>query len=325
LLVRTNRRYDRERAELDRDLPTFDRETISHPVVVVPIQELDHKTIHALRYAKTTRSLAVHAVHFASDPDRDADLARRWKLLDGGIPLEIVTHRGDLPSALAWYVSALPPGVDVNVVVPGPARLRVGERLLHGRTGARIVRALHPFPNARTTLVRDHPVHDPASAPPGRRQLVPRPRHEAIVLVDRADRAALRAVRYALSLGATEVRAVHAAVDHRNQEELIRRWMELHVPVSLDVIECWDRNVARSLEGYVVEHMDPRTEITVVLPRRDYAQLRQRVLHDRTSRSIARALGRYEHVDLAVVPYHLGEPTRRRAPEPVRGPIGGLR
>src|ERR687887_311255 len=325
LLVRTNRRYDRERAELDRDLPTFDRETISHPVVVVPIQELDHKTIHALRYAKTTRSLAVHAVHFASDPDRDADLARRWKLLDGGIPLEIVTHRGDLPSALAWYVSALPPGVDVNVVVPGPARLRVGERLLHGRTGARIVRALHPFPNARTTLVRDHPVHDPASTPPGRRQLVPRPRHEAIVLVDRADRAALLAVRYALALGATEVRAVHAAVDHRNQEELIRRWMELHVPVSLDVIECWDRNVARSLEGYVVEHMDPRTEITVVLPRRDYAQLRQRVLHDRTSRSIARALGRYEHVDLAVVPYHLGEATRRRGPEPVRGPIGGLR
>src|SRR5919201_1619524 len=208
LLIRTNRRYDRERAELDRDLPTFDRETISHPVVVVPIQELDHKTVHALRYAKTTRSLAVHAV------------------------------------------------------VPGPAWLRVSERLLHGRTGARIVRALHPFPNARTTLVRDHPVDKPASAPPGRRQLVPRPRHEAIVLVDRADRAALRAVRYALSLGATDVRAVHAAVDHHNQEALIRRWMELHVPVSLDVIECWDRNVARSLEGYVVEQMDPRTEVT---------------------------------------------------------------
>jgi hypothetical protein len=69
--------------------------------------------------------------------------------------------------------------------------------------------------------------------------------------------------------------------------------------------------VARSLEGYVVEVMDDRTEVTVVLPRRDYAQLRQRILHDRTSRSIARALGRYEHVDLAVVPYHLGKPSRQ--------------
>ncbi len=35
-----------------------------------------------------------------------------------------------------------------------------------------------------------------------------------------------------------------------------------------------------------------------VMPRR-YAEWRQLVLHDRTSRKIAKALGRYEHVDLA--------------------------
>jgi hypothetical protein len=49
--------------------------------------------------------------------------------------------------------------------------------------------------------------------------------------------------------------------------------------------------------------MSHRYEVTVVMPRRDYATLRQRVLHDRTSRRIARAVGRYEHVDVAVVPY----------------------
>jgi hypothetical protein len=43
------------------------------------------------------------------------------------------------------------------------------------------------------------------------------------------------------------------------------------------------------------------------MPRRDYATLRERVLHDRTSRKIARALGRYEHVDLAVVPFYFGK------------------
>jgi hypothetical protein len=43
--------------------------------------------------------------------------------------------------------------------------------------------------------------------------------------------------------------------------------------------------------------------VTVVMPRRDYATRRQRILHDRTSRRIARAVGRYEHVDIAVVPY----------------------
>jgi len=105
---------------------------------------------------------------------------------------------------------------------------------------------------------------------------------------------------------------VHAAVDPEVQDVLISRWMELRVPISLDLVECWDRDVARSVERYVVDLMGPRTEVTVVLPRRDFARVTQRLLHDRTSRSIARALGRYEHVDVAVVPYFFG----RQAPSP---------
>jgi hypothetical protein len=41
------------------------------------------------------------------------------------------------------------------------------------------------------------------------------------------------------------------------------------------------------------------------MPRRDFPKLRQRLLHDRTSRKIARALGRYPHVDVATVPYFM--------------------
>ncbi len=44
-------------------------------------------------------------------------------------------------------------------------------------------------------------------------RLLPRASHRVVVLVDRPDRAAMQAVRYALSLGAEEVVAVHAAVD----------------------------------------------------------------------------------------------------------------
>jgi hypothetical protein len=127
-----------------------------------------------------------------------------------------------------------------------------------------------------------------------------------VVLVDRPDRAALRAVRYALSLGAEEVVAVHAAVDPELQDELIARWMGLRVPIALDLVECWDRDVARSVERYIVDLMGPGTEVTVVIPRRDLPHVRHRLMHDRPSRSIARALGRYEHVDIAVVPFFLG-------------------
>ncbi|HLB61587.1 MAG TPA: hypothetical protein VJN50_02445 [Actinomycetota bacterium] len=133
-----------------------------------------------------------------------------------------------------------------------------------------------------------------------------------MVLVEGTDRASLAAIRYAASLEFSEARAVHAADDPAAAEELGRTWMEHDFPFPLDVIECWDRNVSRATERYVVELATGGSEVTVVLPRRDYAQIRQRLLHDRTSRAIARALGRYPHVDLTVVPYFL----RRSAPRP---------
>jgi hypothetical protein len=143
-------------------------------------------------------------------------------------------------------------------------------------------------------------------------RLFPRPIHRVVVLIDRPDRAAMQAIRYALALGVEEVVAVHAAVDPDMQEELISTWMDLKVPVALDLVECWDRDVARSVERYVAELMAADTEVTVVLPRRDFARPTQRLLHDRTSRGIARALGRYDHIDIAVVPYFFA----RRGPGP---------
>jgi amino acid transporter len=324
LLVRMNHRYEREDHELNDDLEPISALEVRRPIVVVPIQQLDRKTTHAIQYARTVKASALHMVHFVPAPAPEPELGEAWRALGTGLELETVTHRGDPASALAWYVSALPPNAEVSVIVPGPARLGWWERVRNGRTGARIAKALLPYPNARTTLVRDHVDGHHSELTERHGSVLPRQSHEVVVLVDHVDRASLRALRYALSLGATEVRAVHAAVDQTRQEELIRRWMELRMPVPLDVIECWDRNVARSLEGYVVELIGGRTEVTVVLARRDYAQIRQRILHDRTSRGISKALGRYEHVDIAVVPYHLGKPGRRTAgrPSPAASTVG---
>jgi len=324
LLVRLNRQYEREREELDEDLPRFDASDIRRPIALVVVKDLDRKTVHALQYAKTLRTQGVQAVHFETEEGSADELERRWRGLGIGVPLKVVRNDGDVASCLAGFVGALPDDSEVNVIIPGPAHMGAFERLRRGRTGAHLARALLPYGRVSITLVRDHlgPAHDVTEASDGtiRLGVLPRASHRVVVLVDRPDRAALRAVWYALSLGATEVRAVHAAVDLENQEELIRRWMALGIPVELDVIECWDRNVARSLERYVVELMGKRQEITVVMPRRDYARLRQRVLHDRTSRKIARSLGRYDHVDVAVVPYYFGRRRHRtgRPPDEAR-------
>lgn len=320
LLVRMNHTYEREHEELDEDLPRFGADGAGHPTAVVVVDDLDRKTIHALQYAKTLRAREVQAVHFVKGREDPKALRRRWSELRIDVPLKVVAADGDRASCLAGFVGALPESAGVNVIIPGPARTRAIDRLRRGRLGAQMARALLPVRNASVTLVRDHPGPGHVATDPDGRGLrlrvVPRSRHEVVVPVDLPDRASIRAVRYAMSLGATEVRAVHAAADPDREEALIAAWMNLRLPVTLDVVECWDRNVARSVETYVSELVDHDSEVTVVMPRRDYATLRQRLLHDRTSRKIATALGRYEHVDIAVVPYYFGKRRRAHATEP---------
>ncbi|HET8526704.1 MAG TPA: APC family permease, partial [Actinomycetota bacterium] len=312
LLVRMNHLYEREHAELDLNLHPFEREALARPIAVILVEELDRKTIHALQYAKTIRPSATYALHVEEDPASTEELRRRWAELGIGVPLLVRRRRGDAAKAIAAYAADLAAEADVTVIVPAPARMGRLERLRRGRTGARLARLLASHPRVRVTLVRDHP-HE--GSPDGGFTMLPRAAHRAVVLVDRPDRAALEAVRYALSLGAEEVTAVHAAVDPEMQDDLVARWMGLRFPIALDLVECWDRDVARSVERYVVDLMGPRTEVTVVLARRDFARVRQRLLHDRTSRSIARALSRYEHVDVAVVPFYFGDTGPSPTPE----------
>jgi hypothetical protein len=318
VLVRLNRQYEREHEMLDVGLPPFDRGSVGRPAALVLVEDLDRKTIHALQYAKTIRSSSTTAVHVALDGEDARQLQHRWADLGAGIPLQILPSDGDPMSAIARRAARLAVEDNVTLIVPGPARVGHLDRIRRGRTGARLTRMLAPNPRVRVTLVRDHPHTDVDSMP---MRPLPRATHRVVVLVDRPDRAALQAVSYSLSLGPTSVAAVHAAVEPELQDELIRRWMDLRIPVPLDLVECWDRDVARSVERYVVDLMDPRTEVTVVVPRRDYARPSQRLLHDRTSRSIAKALGRYEHVDIAVVPYFLGRPSTLDRGAPDEAPL----
>jgi hypothetical protein len=311
ILVRMNHHYNREHAELEEGLEAFDHHAAGRSTSVLLVDDLDRKTMHALQYAQTIRSGTTTAVHVEGDPIDDERLIAAWGRLGIEVPLRILPNDGDASTVIASYAGGLPGDGDVTVIVPGPSRMGRFERLRRGRTGARLTRDLAPNPRVRVTLVRDHPEPRPGSDRDGVR-LFPRPIHRVVVLIDRPDRAAMQAIRYALALGVEEVVAVHAAVDPDMQQELISTWMDLKVPVALDLVECWDRDVARSVERYVAELMAADTEVTVVLPRRDFARPTQRLLHDRTSRGIARALGRYDHVDVAVVPYFFA----RRGPGP---------
>ena len=321
MLVRMNHQYEHEKEQLEEHLETFqdtygDLE-LRRPTVLLMVEDVNSPTIHALQYAKTLRA-DITAVHLEDDPMTTLLLEAAWSQVGlTDIPLRTLRGSGDDGLRLAGFVGSLPSDRDVTVLVPVSYEVSKLERFSERREGTKLTRALLPYSNVRVTLVRDHPdgVHPLTYGPDGRPvvKLALRGSHTAVVLVDKLDVAVLRAVRYAMQLGATEVRAVHAAVDPDRAMALGDRWMAYGIPVPLDIVECWDRNIPRTLEQEVLELARPGTEVTVVMPRRDFPRLIQRLLHDRTSRQITSTLGQYPHVDVAAVPYYFVKRTKTAA------------
>jgi amino acid transporter len=131
-------------------------------------------------------------------------------------------------------------------------------------------------------------------------------RHTVIVLVDRLDLAVLRALRYAGSIRPTEVRAVHIMLDDKVAEQLQRDWItrKLGDRVPLQIVECPDRRLVRSAAELALDTViQDRSEVTVLLPRRTFRRISQRLLHDRTADRIAEAVGRIPHVSATIVPF----------------------
>jgi amino acid transporter len=124
------------------------------------------------------------------------------------------------------------------------------------------------------------------------------------VLVDSFDLATIAALRYARSLRPTTLRAVHFVIDNQQAEQLREEWSRTDRGVVLDFINCSDRRVARcAAELASSEACQPGTHVTVVLPRRSYAPLLGRLLHDRTADRIAGMVSRIPNVTATIVPF----------------------
>jgi len=132
-------------------------------------------------------------------------------------------------------------------------------------------------------------------------------RHVVVVLVDRLDMATARALQYARTLAPDDIRAVHFDIDTKAARELEQEWSRLGPRLPLDIIECPDRRLGRAAIELVADAtLDGDTECTVLLPRRSYARVWQRFLHDRTADKIAAVLGQVPHVSATIVPFAVG-------------------
>jgi amino acid transporter len=153
-------------------------------------------------------------------------------------------------------------------------------------------------------------------------------RHVVLVFIDRLDLAAARAIQYARTLTPDELRAVHFVLDPDRAEDLAERWRRLGLTrVPLELRECSDRLLDRAAIAVTAEALaDGKTEVSVLVPDRQYKGWLNRVLHDRTANSIVEQVSRMPHANVTRVPYHLGTPASwdDLAPEAVRQASGGV-
>ena len=319
ILVRVNRTYEAEEDDLLEGLERIDRPLPKHHIAIVLVDDLDEKTLHALQYALTIRPQEIVPLHLATDEQTAASLARRWSEAGLSGRLQVVPC-GDKGRAecLDVHVRGLAGGdVQVTVIVPGPSHRTLWQRIQRGRSWSGLVRPLRDLDNVSVVVVREHGGHGHRMER-GRLRIEPRSRHIAVILVDRLDRSVLKAIRYARSIQALDIRAIHAGIDPGRAQHLAEQWGDVgHIlEIPLDIDECFDRDIARTVRLYVDGLEAEDAEITVVVPRREYPRLLQRFLHDRTSRSIARTLEDEPHVDVVIVPYRLRkiDPHQRSRP-----------
>ncbi|MFN8106080.1 MAG: amino acid permease [Acidimicrobiia bacterium] len=145
------------------------------------------------------------------------------------------------------------------------------------------------------------------------------PRHTVLVLVDKISKSTARAIQYARTLTPDELRAVHVAADPDFADHLAQQWSELALSrMPLELLACPDRRIDRAVLELVLEEVaDGETEVSLLVPRREYSRLWHRLLHDRTSNNIARAIARVPHANVTFVPFHFEDFDRDGRPDPV--------
>jgi amino acid transporter len=150
-----------------------------------------------------------------------------------------------------------------------------------------------------------------------RPELVKYARHKVFVMVNSLDLAVLEALRYGKGLRADELIAVHFMVDAAHAAQLRKRWDGFDLDTRLRVVDCPDRQITRAVQALVAtarnEH--PNTNVTVLLPRRTYAPVLGRLLHDRAADKIVRAVGRVPDAAATIVPYDVQSRIREAFPD----------
>ncbi len=135
-------------------------------------------------------------------------------------------------------------------------------------------------------------------------------KHDVTILVDSVDVATVGAVRYARSLNPHSLSAVHFVIDDQRAEEIRKAWSSSPAlgDVTLELIDCPDRRLPNAAMDYAIRATThPDVEVTLLLPRRSYAPVLGKLLHDQTAEEIARPISQLPRVVATIVPFDVAK------------------
>jgi amino acid transporter len=161
LLLRLNRQYEREAAQLETDVPAAATAPIlRRHVVLVFVDRLDMASARAIQYARSLTPDEMRAVHFVIDETKADELALEWARTGlHRVPLELVEcpDRRLTRAAVECVVRELADGeTEVSVLLPDRKYRGIWHRVLHDKTADAILEQVSRLPHANVTSVPFH-------------------------------------------------------------------------------------------------------------------------------------------------------------------------
>jgi amino acid transporter len=128
-----------------------------------------------------------------------------------------------------------------------------------------------------------------------------------VILVGTVHRGTIEAAKYAQSIGATDVRAVHISTDAAQTARARERWETWMPHIPLVIVESPYRRVIKRITHYVhtVAAETHADRVTIVIPEFIAARWWHHILHNQTALLIKRALLFDRRAIVVDVPYHL--------------------
>jgi len=140
--------------ELGPDKAALSQSPSPDQPVILLVSGINRSTAEAIAYARSLQH-PIAAVHISLDREAGEDLRRRWEEAVPDVPLTIIeTPYRALVAPLLAYLDSLHPSIAAPITVLMPEIISKGpwQRLLHGRSSARLRRALLARP--ATVLIR---------------------------------------------------------------------------------------------------------------------------------------------------------------------------